>query len=850
MTSADTEVSSVFDSLSRLFRAGPVEQQQAWELLSSDQSQDLWGPLMSGARRIVRHRDKRWGLPDDVALVELRHTSLPDSPWLRRALLSSPFFDYASITHLCVRLATDPEGTPAHDSLADLALLTNLCHLVIDLEAGPWHADDCDLEAGLGRHRQRSRWEAAGPPLGRDLFESACSCARKRGRGTRWTLDQLAPRLAGLDKLAKLERLGFFLGHGESGVQLSAAAGPFDALAGVRELLVTGTGRFDFAVTDALPALQRLFLSAPTTFPAAPRFAGPVQLRVIHTDLDGRLPPSGPALHIEKLLVYSREDDPECDHDEGLIDVGLIVRHRVDECTLGGTLELRNLDALLLAEHLPVFRSASADTKLFSSAATLLPEAFVNAFDATELRPPDRTVIARALGMEELKLDWLTLCRTYAYRTLTSVHTLTITLPPGETNFASLDFTTLPPCLRTLIIAATPNATCSFTNLNPPGHSWSPDRGLLQLKDLETLTLHGFPALKKSCFEQIAGASYGAAGPYSRDKRKLRTLHLVDTPCDPAVVRKVLRIGSQNEPPFAVVQVGIGAPAPSAPAPKKKKKEAATKEDAAKKAATVTPEFDEADLTAGMVEGDVEWQEQTGQDEHGTWATTTIAGVTVKFRWCPAGTFTMGSPDAEEGRNDDEVAHPVTLSRGFWLGEAPVTQRLWQAVLGDNPSKHNGEERPVERVSWLDCQRFLKRARLDHAGLNVRLPTEAEWEYACRARTTGPTWLGEPSAAHLDRIAWYGGNSGSQSHPVKEKTANPWGLFDMLGNVWEWCSVGAEHSAVGAAVDSTGPLSSAKRVSRGGSWNLEARGTSAAARRALEPGTRLGLLGFRLARGQ
>ncbi len=125
----------------------------------------------------------------------------------------------------------------------------------------------------------------------------------------------------------------------------------------------------------------------------------------------------------------------------------------------------------------------------------------------------------------------------------------------------------------------------------------------------------------------------------------------------------------------------------------------------------------------------------------------------------------------------------------------------------------------------------------------MRLPTEAEWEYACRAGTLGPTWLGEPCAAHIDRIASYSGNSGSQSHPVKEKTANPWGLFDMLGNVWEWCSVGAEHSAVGAAVDSTGPLSSTKRVSRGGSWNLDARGTRSAASGALEPGIRLGLLG-------
>ena len=254
------------------------------------------------------------------------------------------------------------------------------------------------------------------------------------------------------------------------------------------------------------------------------------------------------------------------------------------------------------------------------------------------------------------------------------------------------------------------------------------------------------------------------------------------------------------------------------------------------------------------------WMTAYGQDEAGTWATASIAGVDVKFRFCPPGRFIMGSPETEEGRSGDEgPQHEVELTRGFWLGETVVTQRLWQAVIGtnfwqalmgNNPSTFKGPERPVECVSWDHCAGFLGKANGSQRGLDVRLPTEAEWEYACRAGTTGPTYRGVNDAKTLDAIAWYGANSGRETHPVGQKAANPWGLHDMLGNVWEWCSDWAAAYAAGRTVDPTGPATGPERVARGGSWLHDARYARAAARLAYAPDGQYGALGFRLARGQ
>ncbi len=165
----------------------------------------------------------------------------------------------------------------------------------------------------------------------------------------------------------------------------------------------------------------------------------------------------------------------------------------------------------------------------------------------------------------------------------------------------------------------------------------------------------------------------------------------------------------------------------------------------------------------------------------------------MRFAWRPPGTFLMGSPPSEPQRWDDEQQHRVTLSKGFWLGVTPVTQAQWQAVMGSNPSHFQGDDRPVEEVSWDDCQEFCKRLA-ERDGQRYRLPTEAEWEYACRAGTTTPFHFGatlSTEQANYDGNYTYGegkkGKYREETTPVGSFPANAWGLHDMHGNVWEWC---------------------------------------------------------------
>ena len=142
----------------------------------------------------------------------------------------------------------------------------------------------------------------------------------------------------------------------------------------------------------------------------------------------------------------------------------------------------------------------------------------------------------------------------------------------------------------------------------------------------------------------------------------------------------------------------------------------------------------------------------------------------------------MGSPEDEPERGEGEgPQHWVTISDGFWMFDSPCTQALWQAVMSENPRRSLGPRRPVEAVSWDDCQRFIKNLNRQFPSLNLRLPTEAEWEYACRA--------GSPDSRYgeLAEVAWYRDNSNDETHDVNQKEANAWGLHDMLGNVWEWC---------------------------------------------------------------
>jgi formylglycine-generating enzyme required for sulfatase activity len=194
----------------------------------------------------------------------------------------------------------------------------------------------------------------------------------------------------------------------------------------------------------------------------------------------------------------------------------------------------------------------------------------------------------------------------------------------------------------------------------------------------------------------------------------------------------------------------------------------------------------------------------------------------------------MGSAEEEEGRYDDEgPRHEVHISRGYWLFDTPCTQALWQAVMGDNPSGFQGAARPVENVSWKGCQGFIEALNAQLPGLGLRLPTEAQWEYACRAGMETARY-----AEDLDAIAWYEANSGNETHPVKQLQPNAWGLYDMLGNVLECCQDGRRDYTEAIEVDPVlAPTEAdANRALRGGSWFLSARSVRAACRRWHHPG--------------
>ncbi|MBL8811631.1 MAG: formylglycine-generating enzyme family protein [Planctomycetaceae bacterium] len=241
-----------------------------------------------------------------------------------------------------------------------------------------------------------------------------------------------------------------------------------------------------------------------------------------------------------------------------------------------------------------------------------------------------------------------------------------------------------------------------------------------------------------------------------------------------------------------------------------------------------------------------EWADRWGRDQFGLWAEFVIGDVRQRMRWIPPGEFLMGSPASEAGQNMDELPQqPVTISRGFWLFDTPCTQELWEAVMGQNPSRFKGVRRPVENVSWDDCQKFHERLCQCCPGLSLRLPTEAEWEYACRAGTKSATYADD---GVLENIAWYGGNSGGQSHDVGQLRPNRFGLFDMLGNVWEWCRdySGRRYTPeLIADPQHKRSVSSTDRVVRGGSWGSSARGVRAAYRYGDRPGNRVNDLGFR-----
>ena len=215
--------------------------------------------------------------------------------------------------------------------------------------------------------------------------------------------------------------------------------------------------------------------------------------------------------------------------------------------------------------------------------------------------------------------------------------------------------------------------------------------------------------------------------------------------------------------------------------------------------------------------------------------------VGMKFVWIEPGSFQMGS---QTGDPDERPVHEVTLSKGFYLQVTEVTQRQWEAVMGSNPSYFKGPDRPVENFSWGDAQEFLQRLNEKEKDSRYRLPTEAEWECACRAGGQEPD-----VAVNLDEVAWWWVNSNGETHAVGQKKPNAWGLFDMRGNVWEWVQDWYGAYSVGRQIDPRGPDSGEYRVLRGGSWGFGGTGGFRGAyRRGRGPAYRYGDRGFRCAR--
>jgi formylglycine-generating enzyme required for sulfatase activity len=188
----------------------------------------------------------------------------------------------------------------------------------------------------------------------------------------------------------------------------------------------------------------------------------------------------------------------------------------------------------------------------------------------------------------------------------------------------------------------------------------------------------------------------------------------------------------------------------------------------------------------------------------GTILEFSIRNVIFRFRYIPSGSFIMGSPKTEKGHRDDEKQHEVIITESFWMAETPTTQKQYEIITGENPSRFEGENNPVEQVSWHDSVKFceLLTEKLKHKlkGRTFTLPTEEQWEYACRAGTTGPYNV---DGKDLDELGWFNKNSNNTTHPVGQKLPNNWGLYDMHGNVWEWCSTKRDEQY---------------RIFRGGSW--------------------------------
>lgn len=225
--------------------------------------------------------------------------------------------------------------------------------------------------------------------------------------------------------------------------------------------------------------------------------------------------------------------------------------------------------------------------------------------------------------------------------------------------------------------------------------------------------------------------------------------------------------------------------------------------------------------------------------------TLTVNGIKYNMVWVDGGTFRMGAT-SEQGSeiSDEKPVHSVTLS-GYYIGKTEVTQALWQAVMGSNPSYFEGDDLLVEQVSWDDCQEFIRKLN-SLTGQNFRLPTEAEWEFACRGGNNSRGYKYSDSN-YIDNVAWYDGNSGDKTHPVATKSPNELGIYDMSGNVWEWCADWYGDYSSGRQTNPKGTYGGSFRVGRGGSWYNYAGCCRSSNRYFSIPTHRLSFLGLRLA---
>jgi formylglycine-generating enzyme required for sulfatase activity len=225
-------------------------------------------------------------------------------------------------------------------------------------------------------------------------------------------------------------------------------------------------------------------------------------------------------------------------------------------------------------------------------------------------------------------------------------------------------------------------------------------------------------------------------------------------------------------------------------------------------------------------------------------------GIKLEMVLIPAGEFKMGSVD-KDAYDWEKPQHRVRITKPFYLGKYLVTQEQWEAVMGNNPSRFKGPKNPVETVSWDDCQKFLGKLNAKSAagGGKFQLPSEAQWEYACRAGSKTKYCFGDDESK-LAEYAWYEKNMDSKTHPVGEKKPNAWGLYDMHGNVWEWCQDWWKdgYYKESPVDDPTGAATGDSRVRRGGSWDRPAWRCRSAFRDLVEPGYRGDFLGLRVSR--